>query len=76
MKLADRERIVTAYAQRASGPGWGNAPIWVIVRDANGVLREECLQPDEQSAAMSWLYEVSQAAHVAMCSAVESGIKS
>ena len=72
MNIAKDERIVTAYAERANGPGWANSPIWVIVRDRFGNLREECLQPDEQTAEMAVLYRVSEAAHSAMVSAVET----
>ena len=75
MRLEKNERIVTAYAQRASGPGWSNMPVWVIVRDANGNLREECIQPDEQTAEIAHLFHVSEAAHFAMVAAVERAIK-
>lgn len=69
-KLAKGEHIVTAFAETASGPGWSNTPIWIIVQDANGSLRRECLQPDEQSEWMRWLYTTSEVAHVAMSKAV------
>jgi hypothetical protein len=64
------EQIVTAYAERARGPGWSNNPIWVIVRDSGGNLREECLQPAELSLEMYHLYGVSEAAHHSMVEAV------
>lgn len=67
--------IITAYAERASGPGWANSPVWIIVRDGNGIIRQECLQPDEQSAEVLALYEVSAAAHRSMIAAVERCVK-
>ena len=70
-RLKVGEYIVTAYAERAAGPGWGNAPIWVIVRGVDGRLREECLQPKEQSDPMRWLYASNEAAHVSMKAAVQ-----
>ena len=75
MRLAKNERIVTAYARLACGPGWSNMPVWIVVRDANGNLREECMQPDEQTAEIAHLYNVSEAAHYAMVAAVERAIK-
>lgn len=64
------DSIVTAYAERASGPGWSNAPAWVIVRGRDGNLREHCLQPDEQSYDIVAAYDFSALAHRRMTSAV------
>ena len=48
LHLQEGDRILTAYAQSGSGPGWSNAPIWVIIRSsATGILREECIQPKD-----------------------------
>lgn len=45
-KLGKHDKVVTAYAERASGPGWGNSPIWVIIRsNLDGAYRQECIQP-------------------------------
>jgi len=66
------DRIVTAYAESAAGPGWANQPIWVIVRGRDGALREECIQPDEQTDWMYALYAVSAAAHGSMVKAVRA----
>ena len=66
------EILVTAFAENASGPGWTNAPIWVIYQDQSGILRKECIQPGEQSIRMAAIYTVSAAAHSAMCAAVLS----
>lgn len=68
------ETIVTAFADYASGPGWANRPIWVIVRDANQKLREECIQPEQHTADMVALFSVSHAAHSAMTGAVRSWV--
>ncbi|VVE33885.1 hypothetical protein [Pandoraea commovens] len=75
LKLAKTDRIVTAYAEPAHGPGWANSPVWLIVRDGNGNLRQECLQRSELSADMHTLYRVSAAAHIEMTSAAERHIK-
>lgn len=65
------DHVVTAFAEPAAGPGWANSPVWVIVRGQDGALRQECLQPEEQSAAMRALYTVSAAAQAAMTREVE-----
>jgi hypothetical protein len=71
MTLNEHDTVLTAYAETAAGPGWGNSPVWLIVRSSlDGKIRQECLQPDEQSRDMYALYGVSQAAHVAMTKAV------
>lgn len=70
LKLTKNERIVTAFAEYVSGPGWSNQPIWVIVRGNDGALREECIQPDQQTADMHTLFSVSAAAHRSMYAAV------
>lgn len=69
-KLSKFERIVCAYAQPASGPGWANNPLWLIVRGEDGKLREEVLQPDQQSKEVAQLYAISAALHFAMLSAL------
>lgn len=64
--------VVTAFAEPASGPGWTNQPIWVIVRDADQNLQELCIQPEEQTPEMHALYQVSHAVHSSMTAAVVS----
>ena len=72
--LTKFERVVCAYAQPATDPTargrYINTPIWAIVRGDDGVLREEVLQPDEQSKELQMLYEISAATHIAMLSAL------
>jgi len=65
-KLEVGETIVTAYAEKANGPGWANKPLWVIVRDRNQNLREECIQPEKQTKEMHMMYEISEAVHKRM----------
>ena len=75
-KLSEHDHILTAYAESASGPGWGNTPIWVLIRSRlDGALRLECIQPPDQSPEMQILYRVSQAAHEGMTWAVRSTAK-
>lgn len=53
--------VIAAWAERCSGPGWANAPVWVLVREPDGTLRQDCLQPKEQPADMVALFRVSAA---------------
>ena len=74
--LAAGETVVTAFANSAHGPGWGNQPVWVVIRCIDGVrLRELCLQPKEQTPEMHTLYRLSEAAHVAMSGAVDQMVR-
>lgn len=67
--LAPGEYVVTAWAEAAAGPGWSNAPLWVLVGApliTQKGYRIECLQPDEQTAAMVTLYGISAQVHESM----------
>ena len=75
MKLKRDDHIVTAWAEAASGPGYSNAPLWVLIRNPIGELRVECMQPEQQSLEMLVLYSTSAAAHEAMLNAVRSHTK-
>ena len=66
-----RKHVITAFAESASGPGWGNRPIRVILQDGDGALSQVWVQPQDQTEEMVLLYSVSQAAHLAMVAAVE-----
>lgn len=52
MKLGPRETIVAVVPESCSGPGWSNWIVNVYIRDADGRIREECLQQTELSDAM------------------------
>lgn len=60
--LGQYDTIVTAWCEPASGPGWSNTPLWYLVRDGDGKLRIECLQPNERSEEIAVLYNVCAAA--------------
>lgn len=71
LHLEERDHVVAAWAESASGPGYRNSPLWVLVRSQlDGVYRVECLQPSEQTNEMMMLYAVSQVAHLEMTDAV------
>lgn len=73
--LKPRERVLTAFAERASGPGWSNRPLWIVIVSPTDGIRVECIQPDDHTPAMIALYDVSEAAHSAMMRAVEAVIR-
>jgi hypothetical protein len=75
MKLAKGERVVCAWAERASGPGWSNFPVWVIVEDYNGEMHRECLQLHEQTNEILACRGVSEEVHASMKYYVEKALK-
>jgi len=72
MTLDDGDTILTAYAESARGPGWSNTPIWVIVRARTGRLRQDCIQPAEQTRDMELLCSISECVNTKMVAAVRS----
>jgi len=70
LTLNDHDTIIAAYAQPSAGPGWSNHPLWLIIRDGNGNLREECLQPREQGPDARRLYGIAAEVHEAMLAAL------
>ena len=67
--MSEREIVVTAFAESCSGPGWANSPVWVVLKDGDGKLSLDAIQPENQTDTMHTLYMVSQAAHLAMTKA-------
>ena len=63
LHMTRTDRIVTAYAQPANGPGWHNRPLYVIVEDRDGKMRSECLQPAEFSRDLELLYGIASVVH-------------
>lgn len=71
MNLSATDSIVAVAPERFAGPGWANAPLTVYVQDTGGKIRRECIQPDEMSAEIVYLFDVCNAAHIAMTAAVK-----
>ncbi len=64
LELDEFDEIITGYALPVSGPGWGNSPFWVIVRNGQtGIIRDLCLQPEQQSPELLHWYGVLAAIH-------------
>lgn len=64
------ERIVAVVPQACSGPGWANSPVWVYIVTNNGLLREECIQPEEQTKEMYTLYGIGNTVCATLVKAV------
>lgn len=77
--LASNERIVTAYAERMSGPGWSNQPVIVVIETTNSsgtaTLRTEWVQPRCQPPGMADMFDVFAASHVALMRLVETVVQ-
>lgn len=74
-RLGPNDRIVTAYAEACAGPGWANTLVWVVIRDGDGRLRHEALQPDEQNGTMKTLFGISEQVHQQMTAAANLVMK-
>ena len=74
MKLKDGDVVVTAWAERASGPGWSNQLVWVLIRERGGKLREEAFQPCDQSDGMYELFNVCAAATESLTAEVKRAL--
>jgi len=68
--LARGERILAVVPERCCGPGWANAPIWVYIATKDRQYRQECIQPDERTAAMHALFDVAAAVRASLLAAV------
>ena len=55
--------IVSAWAERCSGPGWSNQVVWYLTRDSTGNLKIHDIQPGDMSDAMLHLFNTSAALH-------------
>lgn len=60
--LNENEFVIAAWAEAASGPGWSNRLIYVLVgARGGGGHRIECLQPDEQGPLLPLLHAAAAA---------------
>ena len=67
------DTIVTAWCEYCCGPGWSNTPVWVILKDSNGKLRQECVQPDQFGKLLHCVWPVCESAHTLLLSALAEG---
>jgi len=63
--------VKAAWGESASGPGWGNKPLWVLVWNSlDDEYRVECIQPEDQTYEMGLLYAASCLIHNQMTALV------
>lgn len=53
------ERVIAAWAEKCSGPGWANEVVWVLRQEDGGRLYLDAIQPPQQSVLMRSLFAVS-----------------
>lgn len=68
--LLPGETVECVYAQRASGPGWHNRPLWVIVSDQFGNMRRVCIQPVDHGPHLAGIYAIACEVHAYLVGAV------
>lgn len=74
-KLTKYEHVVAVVPESCEGPGWSNRVIWVFVRDGDGKLRMEALQPEEQTETMYLMFDTLESAHGVMLAEVRRALK-
>jgi len=67
-------KIVTAWAETATGPGWSNRPIWYL-HYSNGVPVVDAIQPQDQTPEMHRLYDICEAANAALLAEVRKAVR-
>lgn len=60
---ATKPVVMAAWAELASGPGWANHPLWVLVRYADGRYDLKCMQPEDHSPTVAALYAIGANVH-------------
>lgn len=66
MKISKGDRVVATHCEYASGPGWSNEIVWVVIQEQGGKLRMEAIQPKERTSEIALLMETCAAADKAM----------
>ena len=67
IEVLKTDTIICAYARKACGPGWGNRPLWVVVKTKDGGLAERCIHPNEFSIVIDSLYDISNSLNNRLC---------
>lgn len=72
--LHEGESVVTAWAERCSGPGWSNSVVWVLLRSRDFKLRIIGLQPGEQTEGLRAMFGVSAVLQESVRAEAESAL--
>ena len=73
--LKHGEHILAVVPEYASGSGWANSPLFIYISDAHGDVRTVCLQPQEQTEGMHYLFPICATANAAMLGEVEKIVR-
>ena len=65
-------KVIAAWAEKCSGPGWSNCVVWYLSRTDAGCLEINCLQPEEMSDAMHIMFNINNVVSRDMRCAVET----
>jgi hypothetical protein len=77
--LHEGEFVLTAWAERASGPGWSNTPVYAVIANQSAsppTYRVVCIQPNEQTFEMKTVFPYSLQSHADMVEAVNKVTRS
>lgn len=74
IQLSRTERVLAVVPEYCAGPGWANSPLWVHIADhATGMLRSECIQPEDQTPEQLTLFRIGADVHAALVNSI--GVK-
>lgn len=71
MKSKIDGEILAVVPEFCSGPGWANTPVYVYWQDEDGVIKQRCLQPDQQSRELAMLFDIGAVVQAKLKKAVE-----
>lgn len=75
LTLAPNDVILAAWVECASGPGWANKLLHVLVQSSTDGLRLECVQGADFSENLHVLSRVSDATNAVMVAAARGLVK-
>lgn len=70
IELRDRDYVIGVIPERASGPGWSNQLVWVLIRDCMGTVRTEAIQGRDFSKDVDTIFATANTAHMTLHNAV------
>jgi hypothetical protein len=70
------QKVIHAWCELASGPGWQNSIVWVLLRDTDGRLSLDGLQPREYGEVLRVMHAAADVANRTLCSLTRKSVLS
>lgn len=75
MNRDEKDTIIAAWGENCAGIGWANQPIWVLIRNYQGQLRIESIQPKDQNGEMHAYHRITACAVSGLIDAIERKLR-